>query len=317
MSSSHEEAVRQYHPDLQKAVSSPTFLEKQNQILVLYERARLAGGELILPLRQIFDPNIVRSGGGACAGYVLKWSGDILTGQAPFGIPLDAPAYDKVIPELVSLEGAVENYTSVHCVEVTSIISDLQDCQGDFRRAKLMRGEHQISLNKNSDTFFAQNLIPNEMARDLVERAQQAPGRVYEIALRAHILPFFGGHAAGFYQDGQGNYHYVDANLGWFRFPNATAFHTWFPEIFNLIYSNQYVSYELTSYGGAPSPDQEWGDTMSFLPELDPMIGIISLFSLMWSMGIFVMQILTLLISRYCSSPQPPETPESTPLMTP
>ncbi|CAM2978230.1 Uncharacterised protein [Legionella steigerwaltii] len=211
----------------------------------MLQQIQLMGGVLILPIQQSKD---IRCGNsqGECSGYITEWALCLINGKKPFGVTPQKPPFKSV-----NLQVRRFFPDANHLAPLTERICSLQDLYGS-----------RVWVGKIADIFSAkpvwkQNIQglhfhknTEEIANKLIFLAKQNTHEIFQLSLLG-----VSGHTIGFYRDENKNYHFLDANKGWFMFHSSKAFKKFLPFYFNkLNYTSRYWSHMINSYSVEGTP---------------------------------------------------------------
>ncbi|KTC89804.1 YopT-type cysteine protease domain-containing protein [Fluoribacter dumoffii] len=211
----------------------------------MLQEIHLMGGVLILPIQQSKD---IRCGNsqGECSGYITEWALCLINGKNPFGINPQKPPFKPVTLQVRRFFSDAN-----HLAPLTERICSLQDLYG----SRLWEGKiaHKFSAQpvwKLSIQGLRFHKNTKEIANKLISLTKQNTKEIFQLSLLGAS-----GHTMGFYKDDNKNYHFLDANKGWFMFHSSKEFKKFLPFYFNkLNYSSRYWSHLINSYSVEGNP---------------------------------------------------------------
>lgn len=210
---------------------------------LLYQKTREQyHGVLLAPINQGLDLN---TSSGHCYGYVAQWAKGFIDGGKPFGIDPKSSEQSQVL--LYSSPHGRKNLRHNHRVPTNDRIAELQDSQGnqegEFPQA--LSDDRSIKFHREKEIFYFHK--SSDISDNLIQLAERDPAKVYNLSIGKADL----GHSFGFKKDAQsGEYHFFDANAGWFKFKKHEDFKRWFDDYFATMgYAKIFHEYRISSFG--------------------------------------------------------------------
>ena len=209
-------------------------------------------GTIMLPINQALDPRLT---GGACFGFFIQWAIGILKNLRAFGVQCDAPAPFEWInyqsrtgrkhPDLNHLAIFTAQIALYQEYSITRFpLRKLMSRQIGCKDILITTTNFLNDYNSNNETKLIKSFT--DIAQDLISTAVETPQRVCELLLTTGDRSKEG-HCMGFCKL-KNSYHFLDANVGWFRFDRACDFVAWFPFFICTINSMRNNAYKFSDY---------------------------------------------------------------------
>lgn len=208
-------------------------------------------GTLMLPIMQGMDARL-GSSRGECFGYAVAWITQISLHKKFCGIPLNGTPHLKVMP-LKSV--AWETYPDLnHMAVLNEDISFFQKMQG--KTYDILSRLASYSKNPRVDYERRFKFKSYDSVSEIAEKLVKSTYGAEEKMCMLSCLGYLSGHALGFYK-GDGKYHFMDSNSGWFRFESEKDFKKWLPFYFKKMgYDKYFAEYNITKFFLKKTPIQ-------------------------------------------------------------
>lgn len=201
-------------------------------------------GQVVLPLDQYLDVHFGESD-GYCLGYTFEWMLALTQNQMPFGI-------DPLNPIKHTFPDGDFNLTNLYerqrqLAPLNKSIVKLSLLQNLGLEGMAIHGRYDGYLSSEDHLSFQDHWVSTlrwistekSMAHFLASTAKTHPLQTFSVVLQLQK----GGHILSLYRDNLNNYHFFDANYGWFRFESSQQFESWlsyYLEVTKVVKNCQY-----------------------------------------------------------------------------